>query len=255
MPIITLTTDFGASHYVGAVKGVIYSLCSKTQVVDITHKIQKFNIRQAAYVLHASAPYFPRGTIHLVVVDPGVGTERRGIVLKTRDHYYVGPDNGVFSFAEFEKAWEILLPSKSATFHGRDVFAPAAARLACGEAPENLGREIREIRRIKFSEAALKQDKISGEVIFADDFGSLITNIPRETINKAKIKPGAELSLKLKNRKHRIRFVETYGFAKKGELICLIGSSGFVEIAVNQGSAAKKLKAQGGEKVEIKIGA
>lgn len=258
MPIVTIATDFGASHYVAAMKGVIYSLCSSVQVVDITHEIQKFNMRQAAYVLRATANYFPKGTIHIVVVDPGVGTERRGIIIKTRDYLFVGPDNGVFSFiSNFEKAWEInhkrLGITPSETFHGRDVFAPIAAQLACGELPEKFGTEISEINRIKFSEPAFERGRVSGEVICADSFGNIITNIYKELMNKARVNYNSRLSLRLKNKKHGLKFVQTYGFARKGELVCLIGSSDFLEIAVNQGSAANRLKASGGEKVEIEI--
>lgn len=249
--IITLTTDFGSSEYVGAMKGVIYSICPKAKIVDITHEIKKFDIRRAAYVLHSSAPYFPKGTIHCVVVDPGVGTKRKGIIIKTKDYLYVGPDNGVFSFVKnAEKIIEISQKAKSKTFHGRDVFAPVAAKLACGAGIEDFGREIKSIKKI-IGEAEIEKNAISGEVICADAFENVITNIGEELLKRAGIKYSNFINLRIKGKKHRITFVESYGFAAKNELICLVGSSGYLEMAVNQGNASKKLKVNGGEKIMV----
>lgn len=249
--MITLTTDFGSSEYAGTMKGVIYSICPEAKIVDITHSIKKFDVRHAAYVLHSSAPYFPKGSIHCVVVDPGVGTERSGVIIKTKKHIYVGPDNGVFSLVEdIEKVVEIASKAKSKTFHGRDVFAPIAARLACSAKIEEFGREIKSIKRI-IGEAKVEKRAVSGEVVCIDSFGNVITNISEKLLRKAGIKYNSFINLKIKGKKHRVRFLKSYGFASRNELICLIGSSGYLEVAVNQGNAAEKLKVIGGDKVEI----
>lgn len=251
--IITLTTDFGSSEYVGTMKGVIYSICPEAKIVDITHGIRKFDIRRAAYVLRSSAPYFPKNSIHCVVVDPGVGTKRKGIIIKTKDCIYVGPDNGVFSLVEgIEKIIELPQKAKSKTFHGRDIFAPIAAKLACGARPEEFGREIKKIRRT-IEKAELKRNMVSGEVICIDDFGNVITNIDEKLLRQAGIKYNSFINLRVKGKKHRIRFLESYGFASRNELICLTGSSGYLETAINQGDAAEKLKVIGGDKVEISL--
>jgi hypothetical protein len=250
-PLVTLITDFGPSEYVGAMKGVIHSICPKTRVIDIAHGIGKFDIRRAAYAVYSSCKYFPKGTIHLVVVDPGVGTERRGIILETEDHLYIGPDNGVFSLVEdIKKIYEISYPSVSKTFHGRDVFAPIAAKLACGAKADDFGREVEGFRRIEFRKVGLEEGTISGEVLCIDDFGNIITNIKKEVVDKAGIRYGSEVTLKAKGER-RIRFLESYGFAETGELISLIGSEDFLEIAVNQGNASERLGIKGGDGIEV----
>ncbi|MBU2560344.1 SAM-dependent chlorinase/fluorinase, partial [archaeon] len=147
--IVTLTTDFGTGEYVGAMKGVIYSGYPDVKIVDITHDIEKFNVRQAAAVIYSSCPHFPEGTVHVVVVDPGVGTKRRGVIVRAGGHYYIGPDNGIFSLIEgVERVIEIKAEPKSSTFHGRDVFAPVAAKIACGANPSDFGDEIDDVNRI-----------------------------------------------------------------------------------------------------------
>lgn len=249
--IVTLTTDFGESEYAGAMKGVIYSLCPKARVVDITHGIRKFDVRHAAYVVATATPYFPRGSTHLVVVDPGVGTERRGVILRTRDYTYVGPDNGCFSFLTgIKKIIEIASPGKgvSRTFHGRDVFAPIAAKLACGYEVEELGIEIKDIKRLKVAKAESAGKAVVGEVLCIDAFGNAITNISSELLN---LGYGEAAKVKVKDREIRARFLESYGYAREGELIALIGSSGYLELAVNKGSARSVLGLKGGEKVVV----
>lgn len=248
MQIITLTTDFGNLEYVGAMKGVIYSICRDVRVVDITHEIKKFDIRRAAYVIYSTCKYFPPGTIHVAVVDPGVGTERKGIIVKARDHIYLGPDNGIFTFVEAEKIYEIKQKARSRTFHGRDIFAPIAARIACGGNVENFGNEIHSMVKIKFREPKFDGNKISGEVICVDDFGNVITNIKRDFL-----KGYEKMKLEINGKKHELRFVKSYGFARKRELVILVGSEDYVEIAVNQGDASKILGVQGGEKISLEF--
>ncbi len=249
MRIITLTTDFGNSEYVGAVKGVIYSICRDALIVDITHNIRKFDILHAYYVILSTHKYFPKGTIHVVVVDPGVGTERKAILIDTGDYIFIGPDNGIFSFIDNPKGvYEIEVPKHaSKTFHARDVFAPVAAKIACG-----LDVKLKKLN--SFKKLNLKprifDNKILGKVLCIDDFGNIITNIPNELI---KLNFNDTVEIKIKNKVFNAKYVETYGRAKKGELICLIGSGGFLEISVNQGNASKKLNVFGGEDIELKF--
>ncbi|MEE8400666.1 MAG: SAM-dependent chlorinase/fluorinase [Candidatus Hydrothermarchaeaceae archaeon] len=246
--IVTLITDFGSGEYVGAMKGVIYSNCPDVKIVDITHDIEKFNVRNAAASVFASCPHFPEGSVHLVVVDPGVGTERRGVIIKTKSHYYVGPDNGVFSLlADVQKVYEIRSESKSKTFHGRDVFAPIAAKLACSESPSEFGEETSNIKRI-IKKPKIKNGVIEGEVIAVDAFGNIITNIT----DVGRIGYGDAVKLQINDETKKIKFVESYGFAKKGELVCLIGSSGLLEVAVREGDAGKLLDVKSGETIVIR---
>ncbi len=247
MRIITLTTDFGNSEYVGAVKGVIYSICRNVLIVDITHNIRKFDVLHAYYVLLSTHKYFPKGTIHLAVVDPGVGTERKAVVIYTDDYIFIGPDNGIFSFIENPKEiYEIEIPEDaSKTFHARDVFAPTAAKIAC-----NLKLNLKKLDTFKKLDLKPKiiGNRIAGKILCVDDFGNIITNIPNEMIDADF---GDVIEVKIDNRAFKMRFVETYGRAEKGELICLIGSGGFLEISVNQGDASKVLGIKGGENIEV----
>ncbi len=251
--MITLITDFGDSEYVGALKGVIYSICPEAKVVDITNNIKKFDIRHAAFVVHTTTGYFPKGAVHCVVVDPGVGTGRRSVIVKTGNYTYIGPDNGVFTFIKnIRKVYEITVPSKSKTFHGRDVFCKIAARIECGAEAERFGNETQDVKRLDITESNMEMGIITGEIICTDYFGNVITNIRADLIDKRKkIKYNDVLQVKINTARYTVRFIESYGFAEKGELICLVGSAGYLELAVNQGNAEKALNVRGGEKVEI----
>jgi hypothetical protein len=250
--VITLITDFGESAYVGAMKGVIASICPDARVIDITHRIKKFDVRHAAYELHAVLPYFPKGSIHCVVVDPGVGTERRGVLIEAEGNFFVGPDNGVFSFLrDIKGIYELKFDEAAPTFHGRDVFAPAAARLACGEEPAKLGKPVEGIKKIPLREVHVDGKRISGEVIVTDSFGNIITNIRKRDLEDAGIDFGDTVTLRIRGLPQRVKLVRSYGYAREGELICLIGSAGYVEIAINQGDASTALGIRGSEEVEI----
>lgn len=247
--IITLTTDFGDSEYVGAMKGVIYSVCPKARVVDISHWVRKFDVRHAAYVVHSTTPYFPKGTIHCVVVDPGVGTERRGLIVKTKEHLYLGPDNGVFTFlTDVQKIIEIKQEPKSRTFHGRDVFAPIAAKLSCGYEIEEFGEEVKELKRLNIRQAYEEEGALVGEVLCIDAFGNAITNICAELLN---LGYGEAAKVKVGKKNLKARLLKSYGYGEDGELIITVGSSGFLELAVNKGSASAALGLEGGEEVVV----
>lgn len=253
MRLITLTTDFGWTEYVGAMKGVVHSVCPEAQVVDITHGVRRFDVRHGAYVIGTTYLYFPKGTVHCAVIDPGVGTERRGIILSAGDHTFVGPDNGLFSMVKgVEEAYEIKARPKARTFWGRDVFAPAAARLAMGAEPGELGRRIDGYERLEFK-AEVAKGKALGEVLCVDHFGDIITSLRGEHLEALGAEHGARLEFKMKGKKHRLRLLESYGFARRGELLCLIGSAGYLELAVNQGDAASRLGVAGGDKLEVRL--
>jgi S-adenosylmethionine hydrolase len=255
--IITLTTDFGLRDpYVAEMKAVILGISPKTTIVDITHKIEKFNIRMGAYVLASASAYFPKGTIHVAVIDPKVGTKRRPIVIKTKKSYYIGPDNGLLALAAknqgIEHVYEIsnrklMLPRISHTFHGRDVFAPAAAHLTKGVLPANFGPEIHNIVMPEFAKVLRRKNALVGKVLHIDDFGNIITNFGETELGQIRIK--AAVNLKLKNVMLRLKLCKAYGDVELHEPLAIIGSHNFLEISVNQGNAAETFKIQDGDKI------
>jgi S-adenosylmethionine hydrolase len=242
--IITLTTDFGLDdHYVGAMKGVILGINPDALITDITHEIPKYDIFKAAFTARNIYPYFPKETIHIVVVDPGVGSERKPIAVQTEKGVFIGPDNGVFSFILEENKDiniieitnpEYMLEETSNTFHARDIFAPAAAHISLGVDINELGPGIESPVLLDFPEPTISEDEIIGEVVYTDSFGNLITNIPGDFI---------EGYSKIHIDKFIIDSVaSSYQDAGKGALLAIIGSSGFLEISVNRGSASELIR-------------
>jgi S-adenosylmethionine hydrolase len=223
-------------------------------MVDITHDVEKFNVRMGAFILASTASFFPKGTVHLAVVDPGVGTERRAIVIQTKKALFVGPDNGVLMLAAekmgIEHTYQLANPKFrpqkiSNTFHGRDIFAPAAAYLDTGVEPSEVGQEIEEAVEPKFVIVKNKDNIIKGEILHIDGFGNLITNI---TMQAASIK---EICVNLQNQTFTLPFCKTYGQMQAKQSIALVGSHGFLEIAINQGNAAHKFQVKVGDTVEV----
>lgn len=261
MPIITLLSDFGLKDpYVAEMKATILSICPDSQIIDISHKIEKFNIRIGAFILASATPYFPIGTIHVAVVDPGVGTERRSIIVETTLCFYVGPDNGLLMLSAerqgIRHVYQIsnpqyILPRVSRTFHGRDIFAPAAAHLARGCLPSEFGHETYNYVFPHFAEPSLRGSKLTGEVLNMDDFGNVITNISVQDLEKIKVQEGSLLQVRFGHRVLTLKLCSAYGEVPAGELLTVIGSHDFLEIALNQGSAAQALKAQVGNLVRI----
>lgn len=255
-PIITLTTDFGVgSPYVAQVKAVILSICREVDLIDVTHAIGPQNIREAAVVLADVTRQFPTGTIHIAVIDPGVGTTRRIVYADLSQQQYIAPDNGLLSllsgsgppgrFFSLEKP-KYWLPEPSQTFHGRDIIAPVAAHLARGVAPEKLGPPLDEIVMLDWPQPRKSGRRLIGEVLYVDSFGNLITNLSREEVTEL-----ADLSamvVECGGRKIR-GIVPTYGAALAGEIIALFDSKNRLEIAKVGGDAALELKAQSGESV------
>jgi S-adenosylmethionine hydrolase len=254
--MITLTSDFGLKDpYVAEMKGVILSLNPSATIVDITHDIEKFNIRMGAFMLASAAPYFPKSTVHLAVVDPGVGTERRAILVQTKQGFFVGPNNGVLMIAAkkqgIEHTFELsnskfMLPKVSATFHGRDIFAPAAAYLDIGVKPAEFGSEITEEVMPEFTQVKRENGSLFGEILHIDSFGNIITNISQKDMVQKK-----SVNIKLHDVSLNITLGKTFSQAKTREAIALIGSHGFLEIALNQDSAADNFHAAVGEKIEV----
>lgn len=257
--IITLITDFGTqAGYLGAVKGVILKINLDAQIVDVSHQIRPFDVWECAFILKNSYKFFPKETIHLVVVDPGVGSSRKALLIIFENYYFVGPDNGVFSFIfDEENILKMINISnskyfigKSSTFHARDIFAPVAAYLSLGVKPEEFGTEAKECLKLIIPFPELKNNLIQGEILWSDRFGNLITNLDHEMIIKIKSKNGFRLTIGKKVIK---KISNSYSEGKGKEILALEGSSGYLEISANQGSAEKILKMKRGDKFKVEF--
>lgn len=251
--IITFTSDFGLEDpFVGVVKGVILSINPEATVIDLTHLIPPQDILQAGLVLRSAYKFFPPQTIHLVVVDPGVGSSRKPIVVDSPPYLYVGPDNGVFSFvigdnfsAYLLENPSFFLPEISHTFHGRDIFAPVAAHLSLGVHPSVMGRKLESIERLSLPSPIFQGDRIIGQIISFDHFGNAITNIPQELLE------GRKESI-IRVGEYKIEGLSaSYAERKPLTPLAIIGSSGFLEIAINLASARQFLNLQKGDEVEV----
>jgi S-adenosylmethionine hydrolase len=256
--VITLTTDFGTSDwFVGVMKGVMASINPETQFIDITHHISHGNIREAAFVLKQALPWFPEKSIHLAVVDPGVGTSRKGLIIETESHFLVGPDNGIFSWAllDSEMVRIIQLDAMkfgncvSHTFHGRDLFAPAAARLSLGENPMDLGEQTDSMIQIEWPQHTATKTGFSGQILHKDRFGNLITNLPNTSVSPDMLtKPFKVLCL---DKDFPIEIHPTYDLASSSKPTLITASTGFLEFAIKDGSAAYQLGWSAGQTFEL----
>jgi len=266
--IITLTSDFGlADEYAGVMKGVILSRAPQATIIDLSHTIARHNIRQAAMLLKSAYKFFPDKTIHLVVVDPGVGTSRKLILLLADGHLFLGPDNGVFGLflkdEHFQAAYKVqceqyFLSPVSRTFHGRDILAPVAAKLAEGLAPEAVGPAIglQALAKLELAAAVIDREQciIKGEIIGVDHFGNLLTNIKGSSIDDLCRDESSRARVTIKGK--RIDGIQVaYAQNDPGEILAIVGSRGFLEIAVNQGNAAVSLEAEIGDAVKIELAA
>jgi S-adenosylmethionine hydrolase len=259
MNIITFLTDFGMNgNYVAQMKGAALSLTDAT-LIDITHDVTPHNVREGAFILQTTAPYFPVGTVHVAVVDPGVGTDRRNIFITARSQILVGPDNGLLlpaahslgDFTVYEITNGKYMPdSVSNTFHGRDIFSPVAARIIKGISFEDIGNRIDDFVDLDFGEGKVTDNTVIGKIIYIDRFGNLITNIA-ETLLLKHLDYNKKIKISIGKKRLELPFVKSYGFVKKGELLATVGSSNSFEISMNQGNAAKKLSIKEDDKVEI----
>jgi len=248
-PIITLTTDYGTNdHLVGVLKGVILKINPDVQIVDITHGVTPFDLLDGATAIANAYPYFPPRTIHVVVVDPGVGTDRRPLLVSGQNQYFIAPDNGVLS-GVFDKEQNFLvrhltaehyfLHPVSRTFHGRDVFAAVAGWLSKNWQPGSMGEEITDFKRFALPRPKEAEGLLKGVVLKVDSFGNLITNFRGEDLPEGAIDKG---EIKLQVGTHTVgKLVPTFAHGAAGEAIAYVGSSGYLEIAVNKGSASKTL--------------
>jgi S-adenosylmethionine hydrolase len=260
-PLITLLTDFGARDaYVASLKGVILGLNPAANLVDLSHEVPPQNVRAGALILAAAAPYFPPGTIHLAVVDPGVGSPRRALAAHCQEQFWVGPDNGLFHLI-FRRAPVLTLvslknpayfrPQVSATFHGRDIFAPVAAHLSLGVDLDRFGPRITDPVSLDFPEPEFAPEAIRGEIISVDRFGNLVSNVPAADLTAWLGQ--ARLHLRLASLQLQ-GLARTYTDAAPGEFLALEGSHGLLEIACAMDNAARRLQAGVGLAVEIRKG-
>lgn len=260
-PVITLTTDFGlADHYVGTMKGVIAGIAPQSTVIDICHQVTPYEILEGGFILEQAYRYFPKGAIHVVVVDPGVGTSRRPILVEAAGQYFIGPDNGLFTllYAAEPKHKvraitnkKFFLTTLSNTFHGRDVFAPSAAHLASGKAkPAQFGPLIKDYTQATAIFATRTGKRVwTGQVLKVDHFGNLITNLRSSEFEVGKAK-----HFELLVGSHIVsRFASNYQEAGFGEVFVIEGSSGYLEVSVCQGSAARQLGCGAGAPLELSL--
>lgn len=248
MSLVTIVTDFGIEDpYVAMMKGRMLEIEPDIDIVDVTHHIEPGNIHQAAFIVGKAFNYFPPGSVHLVVVDPTVGSSRRAIINEYGDHYFVGPDNGVFSMV-LSKVYKITKEfyGEARTFEGRDLFAPAAALLAGGNSPELLGKEIDDPVSIDLPEPEIGKDGIRGEIIYIDKFGNLITNIKGDDI------PWDSIVLELEGMKIEGLY-DYYSEVNEKDILLLInGGFNLLEIAINRGNAAELMGCKIGSSIEIR---
>lgn len=264
-PIITLTTDFGLNdHFVGTMKGVILELAPEVEIVDISHAVQPFDVLDGALMISQAYSYFPSGTVHVVVVDPGVGTARRPITLTGDRHHFVAPDNGVLSLVYDREervsvrhvtAEHYFLQPRSNTFHGRDIFSPIAAYLAKGVDPARFGEEVNDY--VRFAAPRPKpvdEHTLRAVILKVDRFGNLVTNImPQDLPPLFETKPAA-FRITVGGKGQIARMCSNYSDGAPGEVFAILGSMGFLELATNRGSAAQLLSANKGAEVNVVMG-
>jgi S-adenosylmethionine hydrolase len=257
-PIITLLTDFGTKdYYVASMKGVILNINPGCTIIDVTHDVRPHDIIEGAFLLANAFSFFPKGTIHLSVVDPGVGSARRPVLLVTQNYFFVGPDNGLFGLvSQREKVKKVVvltrkdyfLPEVGMTFHGRDIFAPVAAHLSLGTRPSAFGYETRVLKDLGIRRPVARDEKLSGEIFHIDTFGNLVSNIDEERL--LRFVRGRPFVIRAGRR--RIRGLNKgYWEGRRGEPMALIGSGGYLEISVREGNAQKVLKMKRGDPVVV----
>jgi S-adenosylmethionine hydrolase len=258
-PILTLTSDFGLTdHYVAAMKGVILSICPQARMVDISHGVSPYDVAEGAYLIAQAYPSFPPKTVHVVVVDPGVGTSRRPILLEAAGQYFVGPDNGVLSMVYSREKSKVRLISNdryfrkpvSRTFHGRDIFSPVAAHLAAGVPSPRLGKLIQDYLRPSFEKPQRTGKRTwTGRILKIDRFGNVVTNFHVSEFPDLERK---NFSLAIGPRQAGV-MAHNYAECGPGELFAIAGSSGYLEVSVSQGSAARAIGCETGAPAELMI--
>ena len=262
MRILSFLTDFGTtSGYIAQMKAVALSITQPIQFVDISHSIPAQNIQAGAFVLQTTVPFFPKGSVHVAVVDPGVGSMRKGLVIITKSQILIGPDNGLLlpaaymlgDFVVYEIANESLYHHPiSETFHGRDIFTPVAAHILNGLPFNQIGPKYMEYVDFKFPEPKFEGESIQGVVLYIDDFGNVITNITKDMfIDKSY--QNKEIEVVMKERVNKVPLVRSYGSREKGTLLALFGSQEFLEFSMNHGNAAHYLNVSLGTEFSLRI--
>jgi len=260
IPIVTLTTDFGLSdHYVGVMKGVILGICPPAQIVDISHGVTPFEISEGAYLIAQAYRFFPKKTVHVVVVDPGVGTARRPILVEAFGQFFVAPDNGVLSLVYSQEKSKVRLIANdryfrkpvSQTFHGRDIFSPVGAHLAAGIPPSKMGKTIEDYLRPTFEKPQRSGKRTwVGRILKIDRFGNIVTNFH---VNEFADLDRKDFYLSVGPVQISV-LAHNYAECGPGELFLIQGSTGYLEVSVNQGSAAKQIGCESGAPAELVIG-
>jgi S-adenosylmethionine hydrolase len=263
MAVITLLTDYGIQDsYVAEVKGVMLRINPDATIVDISHDVGNYEISSGAFHMARSAPYFPRGTTHVGVVDPTVGSKRKAIIIKTENAWFVGPDNGLLAPAAerlgVQRIYEIKghpeFPLKlSEVFDGRDVFGPTGALLSNGVPPQEIGEEIKDYVRLKRYQAEIKGDKICTEIIHVDGFGNCITNVTYSTLKKLGVSDEAKFEVKFDDSTITLPYVSRFSLVPVGEPLLLVAGGGYLEIAINQGNAQKKFGLVKGDRINLSL--
>jgi S-adenosylmethionine hydrolase len=263
MPVITLLTDYGITDsYVAEVKGAILKINPKATIVDISHDVGNFNIASGAFHLARSVPYFPDGTIHVGVVDPGVGSKRKAIIIQTKKAWFVGPDNGLMTPAaerlSIERVWEItnedILPHRvSDVFDGRDVFGPTGALISLGISPNDLGVLYEDYVRLETYDPIINGKVVETTIIHCDNFGNLVTNVTYDILEKIGADERSRFRLNISGNKLEIPYVRRFSAVPKGDLLLLVAGGGFMEISVNQGSAKDRLGLESDTKLILEL--
>ena len=263
MKIVTLLSDFGSTDgYVAQMKGTILDHCPSAVITDISHEVERHNIPMGSFLLETTAPYFPKDTIHVAVVDPGVGSARKAIVIESKSALFIGPDNGLMARAS-EKAGvksiheirekEFQREAVSSTFHGRDVFAYAAGLIAAGRRPEEVGPRVPKMETLDLPPPKLSGNTCSCHVLHVDGFGNVITDVSEVMIRNIPAKLGSRVNIRSGTRKLQAEYARSYYEVDKGAMAVLLGSQGFLELAVREGSASEKLKANSLDKLELRF--
>lgn len=264
-PAIALITDYGdLDPYSAQLKGAILTVNPNARLIELTNSVAPFNVAEGAYLLDQSAQEFPAGTIFVAVIDPQTGTEKTPILLQTKaDKYYIGPDNGLFTYVidreGFKDAWKLdkaqyFRAGGSRSSHGRDIYGPIAARLASGMAPEKLGTSLttKTLTMLPIKEPTVSSGVVSAQVLHIDHYGNIIINLASDSEAAAKFKEGNLVKISIGRENYSGPLVKAYGDIEKGRLILLYGGNGLLQIAVNQGSAAKQLKVEPGTVIFLK---
>jgi hypothetical protein len=262
MHVITLLTDYGLrDSYVAEMKGAILRINPDVALIDISHSVDSYDVREGAFHLARSVNYFPDGTIHVAVVDPGVGGKRSSLIFKTSKGYLVGPDNGLLAPAAerlgVKKVYRItdrsLLPERvSDVFDGRDTFGPIAAYLSRGEQPRSFGPETNEYMKIPSYSPPIRLDGgLEASIIHIDGFGNLVTNVTYDELGELGVTSGSEITITIGTKRFRVSYVRSFSAVPVGKLLALVAGGGYLEISVNQGNAQKLLEINRDEKMYI----